>query len=202
MSDFQIFILVIVASYLLGSIPFGYLLSKYVLKVDIRELGSGNIGATNVLRTGDKRVALLTLALDMAKAIIPVLIAKIALNDHAAAAGVAAVLGHIYPVWLKFEGGKGVASSLGMFMALNFQVGATMVIVWLLVAFLFRYSSLAAICAFIAAPIVAIMIGSDSMVIPAIAITLIVLMKHRSNIKRLVRGEESKINIKKKAEVS
>jgi acyl phosphate:glycerol-3-phosphate acyltransferase len=180
--------------YLLGSIPFGLLLTRAAGYGDVRDIGSGNIGATNVLRTGNKPLAAVTLLLDGLKGTAAVLIA----NHYygiapAMLAGLGAFLGHLYPVWLKFKGGKGVATYLGVVTALFWQAGAVFAVVWLAVAALFRYSSLAAILASIAVPLALWAMGQVEIAALAAVMTLLILWRHRANIQRLAASEEPKI---------
>jgi acyl phosphate:glycerol-3-phosphate acyltransferase len=185
--------------YLLGSIPFGLLLTKLAGLGDIRSIGSGNIGATNVLRTGRKDLALATLLLDGGKGAIAVLIARLFSEDLTVFAGGAAILGHLFPVWLKFKGGKGVATTLGTLIAANWMVGIGACLVWLLVALVFRYSSLAALIAVAAAPFLALWLGTLPQVWLAAFAAVLVWIRHHENIRRLLKGEEPKIGKKKEA---
>lgn len=185
--------------YAFGSIPFGLLLAKAGGMGDIRSIGSGNIGATNVLRTGSKKLAAATLLLDLAKGLVPVLIAKAVFDQPETALGpvplaaLGAVLGHCFPVWLGFKGGKGVATNAGVSFGLALLIGLAYALVWIAVAYLSRISSLAGMCAVIAAAIAAAALGYAAYV-PALAIiAVLVLWLHRANIGRLVRGEEPKI---------
>jgi len=188
--------------YLLGSIPFGLLLTRAAGLGDIRKIGSGNIGATNVLRTGNKLLALATLLLDGAKGAAAVLIAQywggdVAGPDLMLAAGAGAILGHLYPVWLGFKGGKGVATSLGILLALDWRVGALACVTWLAVALIFRYSSLSALLALLFAPIYAWLLAGPRLAVFAIFVAALVWWRHRENIHRLLKGEEPKIGGKK-----
>jgi acyl phosphate:glycerol-3-phosphate acyltransferase len=185
--------------YLLGSIPFGLLLTKLAGLGDIRSIGSGNIGATNVLRTGRKDLALATLLLDGAKGAVAVLIARHFNEDLTVIAGGAAILGHQFPVWLKFKGGKGVATKLGMLIAVNWMVGIGTCLVWLLAAVLFRYSSLAALISVAAAPLLALWLGTVPQAWLAAFAAVLVWIRHHENIRRLLKGEEPKIGKKKEA---
>ncbi|MFN3227902.1 MAG: glycerol-3-phosphate 1-O-acyltransferase PlsY [Hyphomicrobiales bacterium] len=185
--------------YLLGSIPFGLLLSKAAGLGDVRAIGSGNIGATNVLRTGRKDVAAATLLLDAGKGFAAVLLAAQFGPGTAAFAAIGALVGHCYPVWLKFKGGKGVATFLGVVLALSWPHALLFAVVWLAMAFAFRFSSLAALVASLLVPIAAFLLPEGSLFgaaalgeVTAIMVAL-VWWKHRANIARLVRGEESKI---------
>lgn len=183
--------------YLLGSIPFGLLLTRAAGLGDIRSIGSGNIGATNVLRTGNKKLAAATLLLDAAKGAVAVLIARYAIGETAAMlAGLAAFIGHIYPVWLGFKGGKGVATYLGVLIALAWQLALLFAGLWLAVAKLGKISSLAAIVATVAVPVAAWIWGSQDLAIVVTLMSIIVLIKHRANIERLIAGEEPRIGSK------
>jgi len=189
-------ILVAVAGYLLGSIPFGLVLTRVAGLGDIRKIGSGNIGATNVLRTGNKGLAAATLLLDAGKGAVAVLIAGYFLGpDAAIMAGGGAFLGHLFPVWLKFRGGKGVATTLGILLAIAWQVGLIACAVWLIVALLLRYSSLAALIAVAAAPVAAWFVASWQIAVFALFLAAVVWIRHRENIGRLLKGQESKIRL-------
>jgi glycerol-3-phosphate acyltransferase PlsY len=186
--------------YLLGSIPFGLLLTRAAGLGDIRGIGSGNIGATNVLRTGRKSLAAATVVLDGLKGAAAVLIAR-ALGNEAAAmyAGLAAVLGHLFPVWLGFKGGKGVATGLGVLLAASWPIGVTACVVWLLVAGLLRISSLAALAGFALAPVAALVLEEFSVVKLAFTIAVLVFVRHQANIRRLLNGTEPRIGKAKRA---
>lgn len=189
--------LVAVLAYLLGSIPFGVLITRAMGLGDLRAIGSGNIGATNVLRTGNKAAAAATLILDGAKGAVAVLIARaIFAEDAAQLAGLAAFLGHLFPVWLGFRGGKGVATFLGTILALAWPVGLLACATWLLVAKLFRYSSLSALVAAVVSPIFAILTGYQAVALLCALLALLVLIRHDANIRRLIAGTEPKIGQK------
>ena len=184
--------------YLLGSVPFGLVLVRLAGLGDIRAIGSGNIGATNVLRTGNKGLALATLVLDGGKGAIAVLIARYVIGEDAVAwAGFAAVLGHNFPVWLGFKGGKGVATTLGTLMAASWPVGIGCCLTWVVVAALFRISSLSALVALAAAPIYAYYASGPDLALMAAGMTVLGFIRHHQNIKRLLHGEEPKIGTKK-----
>lgn len=185
--------------YFLGSIPFGLVLCKIAGLGDIRNIGSGNIGATNVLRTGNKPLALATLILDSGKGAIAVLITVAVFDFNAAMlAGFAALIGHCYPVWLKFKGGKGVATTLGTLIALKPILGLIACVIWLLMALLFRVSSLAALVAVGMTPLIAhLLFANSNLSALCAAIAALVYIKHRDNIKRLFAGQEPKIGKKK-----
>jgi glycerol-3-phosphate acyltransferase PlsY len=195
-------VLCLLLGYVLGAIPFGLLLTRAAGLGDVREIGSGNIGATNVLRTGSKRLAAATLILDAAKGAGAVLIARAIWADLPQAEGLAAIgafLGHLYPVWLGFKGGKGVATLIGIVLALNWPSGLVMMGVWVLTFILTRYSSVGGMAAAIAAPVSAFFFGRIDLTILLIGFALLVLWKHRANIVRLVRGEEPKVGRSKAA---
>lgn len=186
----------LIIGYLCGSIPFGLVLAKAAGLGDVRKIGSGNIGATNVLRTGNKKIAALTLLCDGMKGAIPVLLLGYFGNEQVAIiAGLAALAGHIFPVWLKFRGGKGVATSIGVLTALYWQLGLLFIAVWLIVAFLFRISSLSALIASALSPVFAFMLGGRELAIPAVLIGATIWIMHRPNIIRLLKGQEPKIDL-------
>ncbi len=183
--------------YLLGSVPFGLVLSRVAGYGDIRAIGSGNIGATNVLRTGSKPLAVLTLFLDFGKGCAAAAIAWHWGEGPALAAGLGAVVGHMFPVWLGFRGGKGVATALGMLTALAWPVALAGAGVWLAVALASRYSSLAALCGAVASAAVAPFL-TDSPTAAVIAVTaLLVVLRHQANIRRLIAGREHRISLSK-----
>lgn len=183
--------------YLLGSIPFGLILTHLAGLGDIRAIGSGNIGATNVLRTGRKDLAALTLLLDGAKGAAAALIANHWGPDFEVIAAAGAMLGHILPVWLRFRGGKGVATALGIALALSWKAGLAMIAIWLVVAAVTRYSSLAAMIAIVAGPALFGAFGTYMQNEFAIAMCVIVLFKHMPNLRRLLEGKEPKIGASK-----
>ena len=185
--------------YLLGSVPFGIVIAKLFGLGDLRQIGSGNIGATNVLRTGNKLAAFLTLMLDIGKGAIAVGIAHLLTPEpHAAlAAGFWAVTGHNFPVWLKFKGGKGVATTLGVLTATAWPVGLAAIGTWLATAAVFRYSSLAALVALAAAPVYSLYFATPQHAVMAGGLAVLAWIRHHENIRRLLKGEESKIGQKK-----
>ncbi len=190
--------LVAVAGYLLGSVPFGIVMARLFGLGDLRQIGSGNIGATNVLRTGNKPAALLTLLGDAGKGGAAVLLARALVGEDAAqVAGFAAFLGHCFPVFLGFKGGKGVATWLGTMLALAWPVGLAACVTWLVVAVIFRFSSLAALAAAALSPLWALILGLPAYVILSIALALLIFLRHRANIERLIAGEEPRIGRKK-----
>jgi acyl phosphate:glycerol-3-phosphate acyltransferase len=190
------FLAALAFGYLLGSIPFGLLVTRAAGLGDVRKIGSGNIGATNVLRTGHKGLAALTLSLDALKGAAAVFIAGLYGPDYAIIAGFGAFLGHLYPAWLGFKGGKGVATYLGVLAALAWQGALVFALAWLGVAFATRYSSLAALVAAVAVPPALYLLGVTSVAALFALMSLIVLIKHRVNISRLLSGTESRIGAK------
>jgi glycerol-3-phosphate acyltransferase PlsY len=193
----EFFILAAVIGYLAGSIPFGLILTKLAGAGDIRGIGSGNIGATNVLRTGRKGLAAATLLLDGFKGIAVVLLGYSQSVDIAAVAGLAAVLGHNFPVWLKFKGGKGVATTVGVLLAISWPVGLAAIATWTLVAAVSRYSSLAALLALASTPFYAAWLSNHSVTVLATILAVLGIVRHHANIRRLLRGEESRIGQKR-----
>ncbi|MEX6634355.1 glycerol-3-phosphate 1-O-acyltransferase PlsY [Hyphococcus lacteus] len=193
-------ILPAIIGYLLGAIPFGLVITKMAGLGDIRAVGSGNIGATNVLRTGRKDLALATLLLDGGKGAIAVFIA-VTLGWRPEIAGAAAFLGHCFPVWLKFKGGKGVATFMGTLFALHFIAGIFAGAIWLSVAFILRYSSLSALIAAAATPFVLFALGQPGSAVAALFMTILIFIRHKANIARLLSGSEPKIGTKKTATI-
>ena len=187
----------LVVGYLFGSIPSGYLLARAAGLGDVRKIGSGNIGATNVLRTGNKGLAALTLILDALKGTLPVLLASHYLGLYPALlAGLGAFLGHLFPVWLGFKGGKGVATYLGVLIGLAWEGAIVFAVAWLLVAAITRFSSLAALVAAVAVPVALVFLGRLEIAELFAVMSAIVFIKHRPNIERLIAGTESKIGSK------
>jgi acyl phosphate:glycerol-3-phosphate acyltransferase len=203
MADGMTYTIALLGSYILGSIPFGLLLASFAGHGDIRSIGSGSIGATNVLRTGNKTVALLTLLCDILKGAVAVLAVRMIWPDAAllpAAAALAAVIGHLFPIWLKFRGGKGVATAGGALLALAWPVGVISAAIWFLVAALFRYSSLAGLVAVASTPLLALYFLDETQAMFLTAIAALVWLRHHANIRRLLKGEEPKIGNKPDAE--
>ena len=182
-------------SYLIGSIPFGYILTKFFLKKDIRNIGSGNIGATNVLRTGNKFIGYSTLLLDVLKAIIPVLFIKLNNVEFVYICSLCVFIGHVFPIWLKFKGGKGVATYLGIIFCLNFILGFIFIFTWLLIFFLSKYSSLSSLTASFAVPIYYYFFIDIENYYFFIIMFILIFYTHRENIKRLINNTESKTKI-------
>ena len=194
---FLVYLIAAVAGYALGSIPFGLILTKLAGKGDVRAIGSGNIGATNVLRTGSKALAAGTLVCDMLKGFLPALVAKAWGLEVGVVAGFSAFLGHLLPVWLNFKGGKGVATYIGVLAGLHWPVAVFFCATWLVVALLFKISSLSALAAAALTPVAVFVLGIPALVVPLSIFTVIIFWKHRENIQRLARGQEAKINLRK-----
>lgn len=189
----------IVFSYLIGSIPFGYVLTKCAGMGDIRKIGSGNIGATNVLRTGNKKIAALTMVLDTLKGAVAVLTVGYVFPALAPLAGLVALMGHIFPVWLRFRGGKGVATAEGVLMALYWPAGIITAISWILILKISRLSSLAALVTVGISTVVVCLFGRDDLAWFTLTLTLLIFWTHRANIRRLLNGSEPKVGGDKKA---
>jgi glycerol-3-phosphate acyltransferase PlsY len=190
----------LVFGYLCGTIPFGLILTKSAGLGDIRSIGSGNIGATNVLRTGNKKVAGLTLLLDALKGTVPALLAGWLFGPQAAIlAGLAAFFGHLFPMWLGFKGGKGVATTIGVLFGLFWPLGLIFIGVWIAMAVLFRISSLSALTASFLSPLAAWLVGRGDLILPAAIMAVAVFITHRANIARILKGEEPRIGKSKPA---
>ena len=187
--------LVILISYLFGSIPFGLLLTKIFLKKDIREIGSGNIGATNVLRAGNKILGYSTLVLDILKAVLPILYIKFFMNDYLYISALSIFIGHVFPIWLKFKGGKGVASYLGILFCLDIVTALIFGVVWISVFIIFKFSSLSSLLASLVIPIFHFFYNSNSDYYFYFMMFILIFFTHRENIKRLRNNTESKSKI-------
>ena len=187
--------LILFISYLIGSIPFGFLLTKIFLKKDIRNIGSGNIGATNVLRTGNKLIGYSTLVLDISKAVILLLIIKFNFSEYLLASSIAVFFGHVFPIWLKFKGGKGVATYVGILFCINIYLGVIFIITWFIVFIISKYSSLASMIASLFVPLSSYFLFNDINYYFYIILFLLILITHRENIKRLKNNTESKTKI-------
>jgi|TARA_B110000116_G_C16602834_1_gene475799 glycerol-3-phosphate acyltransferase PlsY len=187
-------IIVAITSYLMGSIPFGFILTKIFLKKDIRDIGSGNIGATNALRTGNKSLGYGTLLLDVLKAIIPVIYTKLNYPDYIFITSMFVFLGHVFPLWLKFKGGKGVAPYVGILFSINLIYGIVFVSIWIITFLISKYSSLASLIASFTIPIYLLFFNNENLIFFSIMFVLI-FYTHRENVKRLKNKEENKTKI-------
>ena len=187
--------LLIVGSYLIGSVPFGYILTKFFLSKDIRKIGSGNIGATNVLRTGNKILGYATLLLDVLKAVLPIIFIKINYPEYVFISALSVFIGHVFPVWLKFRGGKGVATYVGILCCINIYLGVSFGLVWLITFLIFKYSSLSSLIGSFSIPIINFFIFNDEIVFFFIIMFVLIFYTHRENIKRLLNHTESKTKI-------
>ena len=194
MLNFELFLIILV-SYLFGSIPFGLVLTKIFLKKDIREIGSGNIGATNVLRAGNKILGYSTLVLDILKAILPILYIKFFMNDYLYISALSIFIGHVFPIWLKFKGGKGVASYLGILCCLDIYTALIFGVVWISIFILFKFSSLSSLLASLTIPIFHFFYNSNSDYYFYFMMFILIFFTHRENIKRLRNNTESKSKI-------
>ncbi len=188
-------ILIISCSYLMGSIPFGYLLTKIFLKKDIRDIGSGNIGATNALRTGNKLIGYSTLTLDVLKAVLPVIFIKFNYPEYIYVSSLSVFIGHVFPLWLKFKGGKGVATYVGILFCINVLFGLLFISTWLLLYFIFKYSSLSSLLATLTIPAYILFFLSGQNIIFFLVIFVLIFYTHKENVKRLINKEESKTKI-------
>ena len=187
--------LIISFSYLMGSIPFGYLLTKIFLKKDIRDIGSGNIGATNALRTGNKLVGYSTLTLDILKAVLPVIFIKFNYPEYIYVTSLSVFIGHVFPLWLKFKGGKGVATYVGILFCINILFGLLFISTWLLLYFIFKYSSLSSLLAALIIPAYILFFLNGQNIIFFLIIFVLIFYTHKENVKRLINKEESKTKI-------
>ena len=194
MLNFELFLIILI-SYLFGSIPFGLLLTKIFLKKDIREIGSGNIGATNVLRSGNKILGYSTLVLDILKAVLPILYIKFFMNDYLYISALSIFIGHVFPIWLKFKGGKGVASYLGILCCLDIFTALIFGVVWISVFIIFRFSSLSSLLASLTIPVFQFFYNSNSDYYFYFMMFILIFFTHRENIKRLRNNTESKSKI-------
>ena len=188
-------LLIGIVCYLIGSIPFGFILTKIFLKKDIRKIGSGNIGATNALRTGNKIIGYSTLILDILKAVVPVIYVKIFYQDLLYIASLCAFLGHVFPIWLKFKGGKGVATYVGILFAINFYLGIIFTISWCVTFFVSKFSSLSSLVAALSVPVYLLILTQIDQVIFFTIMFVLIFFTHRENIKRLKNKEETKTKI-------
>ena len=188
-------IIIILTSYLMGSIPFGLILTKIFLNKDIRKIGSGNIGATNVLRAGNKIVGYLTLILDVLKAIIPIIYIKLNYPDLIYVSSLSVFLGHVFSIWLKFKGGKGVATYVGILFCINYFLGIIFVICWLIIFIISKFSSLGSILSSLVIPIYIFLNSDYNNEYFFVIMFVLILFTHRENVKRLINKEESKTKI-------
>jgi acyl phosphate:glycerol-3-phosphate acyltransferase len=189
------YLIISVASYLMGSIPFGLILTKVFLKKDIREIGSGNIGATNVLRTGNKLVGYITLILDIGKAVLPVIYVKINYPELIYITSLCAFLGHVFPIWLKFKGGKGVATYVGILFSINLLLGFVFIASWVVIFLIFKYSSLSSIIGTLSIPLYLLITSQTNNIVFFTIMFVLIFFTHRENIKRLKNKEENKTKI-------
>ena len=186
---------IIFISYLMGSMPFGFLLTKLFLKIDIREIGSGNIGATNVLRTGNKLIGYGTLILDIVKAVIPVLISKFYFEEYIYISALAVFIGHVFPIWLKFKGGKGIATYVGILFCINIYLGLVFIISWLIIFLFSKFSSLSSILATLFVPFYTLFNNDFENKYFFVIMFILIFYTHKENVKRLINKEESKTKI-------
>ena len=190
----ELFVISLV-SYILGSIPFGFLLTKIFLNKDIRNIGSGNIGATNALRTGNKKIGYATLILDILKAVITVIFIKYNYPEFIFISSLCVFLGHVFPIWLKFKGGKGISTYIGILFCINLNYGLIFIITWLVTFLIFKYSSLSSIIATLSIPLYLFVFLSDIDLFFFLIMFILIFFTHRENIKRLINKEESKTKI-------
>ena len=190
----ELFIISLI-SYLIGSIPFGFLLTKIFLSKDIRNIGSGNIGATNALRTGNKKIGFSTLILDVLKAAITIIFVKFNYSEFIFISSLCVFLGHVFPIWLKFKGGKGVATYVGILFSINLTYGLIFITIWLIVFFIFKYSSLSSIIASLSIPLYLFIFLNSLNLFFFLIMLILIFFTHRENTKRLINKEESKTKI-------
>ena len=188
-------LLIIFCSYLMGSIPFGYVLTKIFLKKDIRDIGSGNIGATNALRTGNKFIGYSTLTLDVLKAVLPLVFIKFNYPEYIYVSSLSIFIGHIFPLWLKFKGGKGVATYVGILFCVNILFGLVFISTWFLFYFIFKYSSLSSLLATLSIPAYILFFLDGQNIIFFLIMFVLIFYTHKENVKRLINKEESKTKI-------
>tara|TARA_B100000745_G_scaffold223681_1_gene149370 strand:- start:417 stop:995 length:579 start_codon:yes stop_codon:yes gene_type:complete len=187
--------IIIFCSYLIGSIPFGFLLTKFFLKKDIRDIGSGNIGATNALRTGNKAIGYSTLSLDILKAVLPVIFIKFNYPDYIYLSSLCVFIGHVFPLWLKFKGGKGIATYVGILFCLDLMFGLIFIFTWLIIYLIFKYSSLSSLIASLSIPAYLLLFLNGKNIFFFLIMFILIFFTHRKNIKRLINKEESKTKI-------
>tara|TARA_B100000749_G_scaffold190533_1_gene147651 strand:+ start:99 stop:677 length:579 start_codon:yes stop_codon:yes gene_type:complete len=187
--------IIIFCSYLIGSIPFGFLLTKFFLKKDIRDIGSGNIGATNALRTGNKAIGYSTLSLDILKAVLPVIFIKFNYPDYIYLSSLCVFIGHVFPLWLKFKGGKGIATYVGILFCIDLMFGFIFIFTWLIIYLIFKYSSLSSLIASLSIPAYLLLFLNGKNIFFFLIMFVLIFFTHRKNIKRLINKEESKTKI-------
>ena len=187
--------IIIFCSYLMGSVPFGYILTKIFLKKDIRDIGSGNIGATNVLRTGNKLIGYSTLALDVLKAVLPVIFIKLNYPEYIYVSSLCVFIGHVFPLWLKFKGGKGIATYVGILFCIDIMLGTIFIATWLLLYLISKYSSLSSLFASLSVPTYLLLFSDSKNIFFFLIMFFLIFFTHRKNVKRLINKEESKTNI-------
>ena len=187
--------IIILCSYLIGSIPFGFLLTKFFLKKDIRDIGSGNIGATNALRTGNKAIGYSTLSLDILKAVLPVIFIKFNYPDYIYLSSLCVFIGHVFPLWLKFKGGKGIATYVGILFCIDLMFGLIFIFTWLIIYLIFKYSSLSSLIASLSIPAYLLLFLNGKNIFFFLIMFVLIFFTHRKNIKRLINKEESKTKI-------
>ena len=188
-------IIIILFSYLLGSIPFGYILTKIFLNKDIRNIGSGNIGATNVLRTGNKSIGYATLMLDLSKAILPMIYTKVTNNEYLFLVGFCIFIGHVFPLWLKFKGGKGIATYIGILFCINYSLGFIFITIWVVIFIIFKYSSLSSLISSLLLPFFSFFFIKQDNLYFFVIMFILIFFTHRENIKRLINKTEPKSQI-------
>ena len=188
-------IIIILLSYFLGSIPFGYILTKIFLKKDIRNIGSGNIGATNVLRTGSKSIGYATLILDLSKAILPMILIKMTNNEYLFLVGFCIFIGHVFPLWLKFKGGKGIATYIGILFCINYSLGLIFITIWIVIFIIFKYSSLSSLISSLLLPFFSFFFIKQDNLYFFVIMFILIFFTHRENIKRLINKTEHKSKI-------
>ena len=195
--DYIILLILIIISYIIGSVPFGLIIPKIFGFGDIRNIGSGNIGATNVLRTGNKKIAIIVLLLDFVKCYFPIFLVYNNFDEKVAAlCGLFSIIGHIFPIWLKFNGGKGVACFFGFLLAINPVFFLILLIIWLLIAYITKYSSLSSIISVFSSIFLFIIYDNNINIVIPLTIILLIIFQHKENIKRLIKNEEIKIKLK------
>ena len=187
--------IIIFCSYLIGSIPFGFLLTKFFLKKDIRDIGSGNIGATNALRTGNKAIGYSTLSLDILKAVLPVIFIKFNYPDYIYLSSLCVFIGHVFPLWLKFKGGKGIATYVGILFCIDLIFGLIFIFTWLIIYLIFKYSSLSSLIASLSIPAYLLLFLNGKNIFFFLIMFVLIFFTHKKNIKRLINKEESKTKI-------